>query len=463
MRTNKKVIGTSIPLFSLKSEKTTQLKNGNIEDGILFIDWLAKTKQKIWQMLPINETQLIPGLKKHVNSPYKGYGIGIDPKYLSNPNRKPDQNTLNIFIKENEYWLTDYSLFCALRDEFGTDNWTKWSKDIKDRDKASIEKWKSILKKEMEKYTLLQWKLYTEFEKLKLKTKEKGIKLAGDLQFYLPLNSPLVWKYQKLFAINSDGSLRTVSGIPHKENAMYGRQVWGHPLYKWNYKDFNKQINDLFILRIRNLANLFDMIRIDHANGFFSFGVININNPRHDYSASGPGISTFKYLVKKAMSLGLLVYAEDAGYDLEYLRTAMHELSVPGIRVLRCAYDNEHNLFSQEHADIHNYPANCVAYTSTHDTETLSAYIQNLNTDQRLKLAEMLKIGYSPDYNKMVTNLISAVLNSKANYIIIPLQDWLSTTERINTPGTEKNHHDPNWNYRMTPRIEDLPLININI
>ncbi len=451
-----KTIGTSIPLFSLKSEKTKKLRNGTINDGIMFINWLAKTNQNAWQMLPIHETHLDKDSSNHVNSPYKGYGIGIDPRFLSEHNN-PKKNELNEFVKDNSYWLSDYSLFCSLRDRFNTDDWTKWDIDIKKYTYDGVNKWQSILKDEIEKYIILQFNLHLEYKKMRENANNQKIKLVGDMQFYLPFNSPFVWKYQKLFAINPDGSLLKVSGIPYKKNAMYGRQIWGHPLYKWNNKEFNKQINSLFAVRLRYLSNLFDMVRIDHANGFFNFGVIDLKNPDKDYMSPGPGISAFKSLVREAQSLGLSVYAEDAGYDLDCLRKAMRDLGIPGVRVLRCAYDNEHNQFLEEHADICNYPADCMAYTSTHDTETLLGNIQNLTIDQKLKLSKRLNIEYSEDNYKMVANLRNAAINSKARYVIIPLQDWFSTTERINIPGTESPNNDSNWGYRMAETIENLP------
>jgi 4-alpha-glucanotransferase len=128
--TSHKKIGTLLPLSSIRTEENKNQPNGTIDDGLIFLDWLTKTGQSAWQMLPLHETHLERDSSiKHVLSPYKGYGIGLDPKYASAIRQQPATSDLEHFLSIHNAWLPDYALFCALRDHFGTDKWVHWEKN----------------------------------------------------------------------------------------------------------------------------------------------------------------------------------------------------------------------------------------------------------------------------------------------------------------------------------------------
>lgn len=459
----KKIIGTSIPLFSLKSSKSINKPNGTIKDGLLFLDWLKKTKQSAWQMLPIHETHLVSGsTKDHVSSPYKGYGIGIDPKYLMQNGEEPKEDDLQKFILENSYWLDNYAVFCAIRDKYGTDDWTKWERGLKLHDEETLKNWVSKHVKLIKNHQLTQYKLMQSYQQLRAKAKINQILLIGDLSFYLPLRSPLVWALQDAFAIPQDGDLNSVSGfLPLKNSSMYGRQVWGHPLYKWEKINKREKIYALFTIRLRFLAQLYNTVRIDHANGFFHYGVISVHNPRMDRMKNGPGFTVFKTLTDIARSYSLKIFAEDAAATstLRELRNAMSQLNIAGFRILRYAYDEKQKIIINEYADISSYPARSVAYTTTHDSETLMGYLSQLKTAEKKLLAQKTGVPFAADLKIFATNLRQAVINSPSTLVIIPLQDWLLSYDRINIPGTEIEKNDKNWKYRMPVYIEHLPLI----
>jgi 4-alpha-glucanotransferase len=123
MSLKKKRIGTVLPMTSLVSKNA---QAGTFAAGEEFIDWLAKSKQNAWQILPLHQTQLEKGSKtKHIPSPYKGYGVGLNPRFLSSGASQPSTEQLTKFIKNNNYWLENYALFCALRDQFETDDWSQ--------------------------------------------------------------------------------------------------------------------------------------------------------------------------------------------------------------------------------------------------------------------------------------------------------------------------------------------------
>lgn len=459
---NKKIIGTFVPLSALYTNKTKNRLNGCIDDAQFFLDWLQKTNQQAWQLLPIHETHLIPGIKEHVRSPYQSYGIGIDPKYLTDKKiTKPNDKDLSEFIEQNDYWLPDYTLFCALRDHFNTDNWTDWEEAIRKRQPENIYYWKNKLTKEIEKYLLIQYKIHQEYKSLKITASEKGIQLIGDLSFYLPLSSPLVWMFQKAFIINGDGSLPRVSGYPNLHKSMYGRQIWGHPLYNWSDKSVYEIILNLFTARIKYLAQVFDKIRLDHASGIFHYGSINLQDENDDQMLKGPGHQIFNYLIKVCNENHLKVFAEDCAVELEELRKAMQLLNVPGIRIYRYSYNKRSDRLERDYYQISDYPVNSIAYTTTHDTETLTGFLEMLNQDQKKLLAEKTDVRYDNDDQKFAKNIRRRVINSPSKTVIIPIQDWLLTKERINIPGTENKINDHNWQYKLSVPVEELPQVKI--
>lgn len=443
-----KVIGTLIPMFSL----------GTFTTGLVFLDWLKKTRQSAWQMLPLHQTQLEPGSStKHIPSPYKGYGIGLDPRYLPEPyaNLCPTESEINDFVADNYEWLHDYAFFCALRDYFQTDDWRKWDRKVRNRDSKTLAIWRDKLSEKINKHIQQQWQLHKSYRQLKQKAKQLGIILIGDLSFYLSLQSPLVWAHQDIFIIEKDGNIRYTSGIPNGPAAHFGRQVWGHPLYNW---ENNRKVVAFWKMRLRHQAMLFNDIRFDHAKAFFNYGVIDIKNEQNDRYKKGPGSNVFEELIAFSRKNGLSIFAEDSGDSIKELKIVLKKLRVRGIKIFRFGLMEEKNKFYREYAKISQYPKNTVAYTTTHDTETLLGYLHILSKEQKQFLAKISNITYDPDDKTFAKRLRDAIIASPAQTVIIPIQDWLLTTDRINIPGTELPVDDPNWQFKLHIPIKNLPI-----
>lgn len=458
-----KIIGTLVPVSALYSLKNSSEPIGNFEDGLLFLDWLKNTRQTAWQMLPLHETQLQPNsLHKHVPSPYKSYGIGLDPKYLpkKHSNILPTIDEKKYFILKNHDWINDYALFCALRDYFQTDNWTKWNADLKHRDKKSLAAWKEKLVKQVDHYVTLQWQLEQSYLKMKDKAASLGIMIIGDLSYYVSFNSPLVWAHQNLFQIPKDGDLQYVSGIPNGPSSHFGRQVWGHPLYDWRGEEQERSVINFWKMRLNFQARLFDLIRLDHAKALFTYGVINLHNEKDDTQQEGPGIHVLEELIKYSRAISLSIFAEDSGDKVAELRKSLKHMQIPGIKIFRFAFNEKRKKINKEYSDVSKYQPNTVAYTTTHDTETLLDYLQKLTLKQKLTLALSSGVIYHADDKIFAKLLRGAVLSSPANIVMIPIQDWLLTTDRINVPGTERTINDKNWQFRLTIPIEQLPRVN---
>ena len=132
----------------------------------------------------------------------------------------------------------------------------------------------------------------------------------------------------------------------------------------------------------------------------------------------------------------------------------LKEMEIAGIRIFRFAIKGDE--INEHYADVNSYPENCVAYTTTHDTETLLSYIQSLTHEQKQKLADYTEVSYESDKD-LTKKLRNAVVHSSAKTVIIPMQDWLLTTDRINIPGTEKEINDLNWQFKLGCPVEELP------
>ncbi len=452
-----KIIGTFAPVFSLRSSVQEKDDYGTFESGIIFLDWLHQTRQHAWQMLPLNETQIEKGSKtKHVPSPYKGYGIGLDPKFLSAAYKKtnPSPYQLDEFIAKHDFWIKDYALFCALRDAFGTDDWREWETDIKMCNENAIKEWEEKLQKEIAFYITQQWQLHESYQQLHQKANELDVLLIGDVPFYLSLNSPLVWRHKSFFEINDRGEMTHVSGAVTKKFSHFGRQVWGHPLY--TYKDIQATIT-FWKKRIEYTSFLFDIIRFDYAAGFFEYAAKDPRDPKNDEERTGPGESFFGSLIDYAHEKEIRVFAEDSGKHVQQLREYMASRTIPGIRIFRYAYDELRDCINPYYANISEYPARSIIYSTTHDTETIVSYLHLLDAKQRNALCHYMQISDKHSINDMAERLRSKVIHSSANTIIIPIQDWLLSENRINVPGTEKEIDDKNWQYMIETPIEDLP------
>ena len=456
----KKTIGTAVLLSALWSDKNKE-KHGNLDTALLFLDWLHTTGQTAWQLLPLHETQLVTGKKKdHVPSPYKGYGVGLDPSYLSSSlkRKKPSKQEILSFAEKQKEWLPNYTLFCALRDHFGTDDWTQWSANIRRRDTKAVVAWGNKLKKQIRAHTLEQWQLHYGFQKLRNKALKYNIQLIGDLSFYIPLQSPLVWQFQNFFQLNKNREMKRASGLPNGPEAHFGRQVWGHPLYNWKNTSYHDDILDLWKLRLDYISQLFDVVRLDHAKGFFNYGSMHTTDPKLDTVEKGPGVKVLKKIITySSRDIGLELFAEDSGDKLKNLRDTLLLFNIPGIRILRFAYNEKRKKLTKRYANISDYPQNTFAQTTTHDTETLLGYLNLLTTDEKKLLSKHGKIQFDADDIILAMRLRDALIHSPAQTVIIPVQDWLLTTDRINIPGTEKMVGDTNWQYRVSVSIENLP------
>ena len=346
------------------------------------------------------------------------------------------------FCDENK-WLDEYALFMALKDYFGGVSWDKWEKNLRLRKDFTLNEYRSKLSDEINFYKFLQYMFFAQWNKLKKYANEKGIKIIGDIPIYVAADSADVWAEPELFQLDKDGKPKAVAGCPPDGFAADG-QLWGNPLYDW---DYHKETGfEWWISRLSHCFKLYDVVRIDHFRGFDEYYSIPYGdkNAKNGYWEKGPGMELFT-AVEKALGKREVI-AEDLGFMTDSVRQLVKDSGFPNMKVLEFAFDSRDTGSRNDYLP-HNYNENCVAYTGTHDNQTIASWFDTITEDEREMAREYLSDGFTPT-EKLNKAFISLIMRSKARLCIIPMQDWLGLDDksRINVPSTVGK----NWRWRLT-------------
>lgn len=346
------------------------------------------------------------------------------------------------FCDENK-WLDEYALFMALKDYFGGVSWEKWEKNLRLRKDFTLNEYRSKLSDEINFYKFLQYMFFAQWNKLKKYANEKGIKIIGDIPIYVAADSADVWAEPELFQLDKDGKPKAVAGCPPDGFAADG-QLWGNPLYDW---DYHKETGfEWWISRLSHCFKLYDVVRIDHFRGFDEYYSIPYGdeNAKNGHWEKGPGMELFT-AVEEALGKREVI-AEDLGFMTDSVRQLVKDSGFPNMKVLEFAFDSRDTGSRNDYLP-HNYNENCVAYTGTHDNQTIASWFDTITEDEREMAREYLCDDFTPT-EKLNKAFISLIMRSKARLCIIPMQDWLGLDDksRINVPSTVGK----NWRWRLT-------------
>lgn len=454
-----------------------------------FADWLKEAGQSYWQILPLGPTS-------YGDSPYQSFSTyagnpyfisledlieegvltekecekleteskegTIDYKKLyedrypilrkayerSNISENPDYQQ---FLAENEWWLSDYALFMAVKDRFDGVEWTKWAEDIRLRWGNAMDYYRRELYFDIEFQQYLQYQFYLQWNQLKTYANERGIQLVGDIPIYVSMDSADAWAHPELFQLDADNLPLAVAGCPPDGFSADG-QLWGNPLYRWDYH--RETGYQWWISRLAHCFRLYDVVRIDHFRGFDEYYSIPYGETSavNGHWEKGPGIDLFR---KVEQALGWKqVIAEDLGYVTDSVRRLVQESGFPGMKVLEFAFDSRDSGCANDYLP-HNYTENSVAYTGTHDNETLAGWWKSITPEEQKMVREYLCDQYTPQ-SKLGKSLISLILRSRSVLCVIPMQDYmgLDNRSRINKPSTVGT----NWKWRLAKSdlTEDL-------
>lgn len=453
------------------------------EEAFKFVDFLKNAGQKYWQVLPLGPTG-------YGDSPYQcfsafagnPYFIGLDllvkngllrledvenidlgqerecvDYYKIFKNKmailrkayKNNKENLEEFKLENKNWIEDYGLFMALKNKFDLKAWYTWDKDIRFREKEAMDKYKKELEDEIGYWIFLQYIFHKQWRFLKEYANSNGIKIIGDIPIYVAGDSCDVWADHKMFLLDEERVPLRVAGCPPDYFSETG-QLWGNPLYDWEYLDKNNYI--WWINRIKTSLELYDLVRIDHFRGFEAFWSI----PYGDETAingewvKGPGIKFFNKIKEKLGEVNII--AEDLGLLTQEVIDFLKETGFPGMKVLQFAFSRD---YESQYAP-HNHIKNCVVYTGTHDNDTFLGWFQDEKNKGDVEYAkEYLKLSDEEGYN---WGFIRGVWSSVAALAIAPMQDFLGLDNnyRMNKPSIAENNW--RWRAREEQLNEDLEI-----
>ncbi len=463
--------GILMPIFSLPSK-------GGIgtlgKEAYRFVDFLEKSGQSWWQILPLNPTNYGDSPYQSFSS-YAGNPYFIDPELLveeklitvdelSSFNFGSDDSTIDYgmlyenrikmlkiafsrfvadkeyktFCKESAFWLEEYALFMALKNAHNDIAWENWAEELRLRDPKTIDKVKADYAETMELYRFIQYMFSKQWFALKEYANGKGIGIIGDIPIYVAYDSADVWSEPQQFQLDKDLKPKMVAGCPPDAFSEDG-QLWGNPLYDWSY--MKKDRFGWWKRRMGYALKLYDMVRIDHFRGFESYWSVPYGdkNAKGGRWVKGPNIALFNEL-KKEFGADVPIIAEDLGFLTPEVLTMLKKSGFPGMKVLQFAFTAD---VDSEYLP-HNYTNNCVVYTGTHDNDTILGWAESASSEDLNMAHRYLHVDDSEGINWA---MMRAALMSVGDICILTMQDiiGLGSEARINTPSTLGG----NWLWRI--------------
>ena len=447
-----------------------------------FVDFLSRAGQTYWQILPIGPTG-------YGDSPYQSCSAFaanpyfIDPAQLveqglltvqetqrpwgDDPQRvdygalyqhrhamleqavqriSPQNQELAAYVQANAHWLEDYALFMALKEENGQQSWQTWPQPVRMRQPQALEQARQRLAHRVHYWQCVQYLFACQWQKLHAYAAAQGISIIGDIPIYVSPDSSDLWAHPELFQTDGEGNLTHVAGCPPDAYAADG-QLWGNPLYKWEYHKATGYA--WWVQRLRSALAVYDVVRIDHFRGFESYYSIPAGQTTAQNGSwqPGPGMDLMGVLHKELPQARII--AEDLGYLTPQVIQLLQDSGYPGMKVLQFAFDQ------REAGDYlpHNYQAHSVVYTGTHDNTTTAAWEQEASPEDVRQAREYT---HCWPQEPLVDAFIRTAFASVSNTAIVPMQDWLGlgSQARMNVPSRAQG----NWQWRMLPGKADEAL-----
>jgi len=399
--------------------------------GRAFIDWLAAAGFTVWQILPVGPVgaDLSP---YWVRSDFAGNPMFLDPAELPDPEAPLGAE----FHAVAGPWLDDYALFEALTSTRGGTPFWQWPQPLRDRDPGALAQARQELGAEVDRIEREQYAFYVQWKRLREHARARGVRLFGDLPFYVGPSSVETWAHRELFHLTPTGEPAAVGGVPPDYFSELG-QLWGNPVYDWQVL----QRTDFawWVSRVRAQLARLDLLRVDHFRALAAHWAVPAGAPdaRSGAWLSTPGEHLLQRLREEFSDLPLV--AEDLGVITDDVLALKNGFGLPGMRVLQFGFDGEPG---NVHVPYRHVP-DCVVYTGTHDNDTTLGWYSSLDHDTRQRVDFYLRL--TP--GAMPEALIRAALSSVGQLAVIPAQDLLGlpAEARMNTPGTSSG----NWTWRL--------------
>lgn len=446
-----------------------------------FVDFLAISGQRYWQILPLSPTSVM-----HGNSPYSSCSAFAGNPALISPEEmlyagllehqdldvlpamplgptdykqaealrelllrkafarikaKPKvQADFLAFCARQAYWLEDYALFIALKDHFEGRPWIQWPEQIRHREPGALAEYAARLCPEVYLACFRQFVFFSQWQALRDYCRNRDIALIGDIPIYVNEDSVDVWTNPEIFKLDEHLRPRVLAGVPPDYFSSTG-QLWGNPVYDW--KRMQEDGFAWWVGRIRHNTELFDLVRLDHFRGFMACWEVPAGEKTavNGHWVDVPGRAFMNVLSRKFSPLPLI--AEDLGTITDDVREVMREFALPGMKILLFTFGPD--LPVNPYAP-HNHVQNCVVYTGTHDNNTVRGwFVEEADPETRSRLNAYLDARCDPE--NVACKLVRLAMQSVAALTIFPMQDLLGldARSRMNIPGMANGH----WTWRL--------------
>jgi len=388
-------------------------------EAFKWIDYLASTGCSIWQVLPLGPTG-------YGDSPYQCFSAFAGNPFLVSPDLLLTEDLLHLddiveanqlpidkvdfgavipyklgildraygrfeklaskkirkafktFKSTQTHWLNDFTLFMAIKEQYGGGPWVDWPQKFRQREPNTLADFRK------EHAVAIDRHAFRQFETLREYAHDQGITIVGDIPIFVAHDSADVWAHPDLVFMNEDGTPSVVAGVPPDYFSATG-QLWGNPLYRW---DVHAQDGYAWWLeRFKAVLSMVDIVRLDHFRGFIGYWEIpgDAETAIDGRWVPGPGVDFMRKIeaglqaYTTPLTTGLPIIAEDLGViteDVEDLRTSF---DLPGMKIMVFAFDDDaSNIFLP-----HNYTSDYVVYTGTHDNDTALGWYQRVEDEER--------------------------------------------------------------------------------
>lgn len=441
----------------------TALPGGHLGSAPRFIEFLAAAGIRVWQTLPL-------GPVNESLSPYQPLSLragntalldralliktGLLAKDvdIAQPLHRLCGQALARFaghapgLLQDDYaafrareadWLEDHALFLVLARRFPDRDWTRWPRELREREPRAMDAAKRDHADELELECFMQWLFRRQWNALREQANRAGIIIFGDLPIYPSLHSADVWLSPELFQLDVDRRPINVSGTPPDAFSATG-QVWGTPLYAWEAHE--AQGFQWWLKRLAATRDSFDVTRIDHFRGLAACWAIpaTAETAAEGRWQKAPGKRLLQVLADELPELEIVV--EDLGHITPDVRALRDAFGLPGMAVLQFGFDGRAD--NPHHPDA--VSRHCVYYTDTHDNETITGWWKHLDVPTRKRVAAVTGPVNEGDPS---WPLLRPVFASRARLAVAQMQDFLSlgNEARFNLPGTSEG----NWRWRL--------------
>jgi 4-alpha-glucanotransferase len=394
------------------------------------------------------------------------------------------------FITENLDWILEYALFRVLMEENGDHaNWERWPAEHQSPENARAwlgalpEKRRAEFLRRQSFFMYVQWLAFGQWQALKARAEARNAQLMGDMPIGIARGSADVWANRALFDLDWSAGAPPEKFFKADPFTEKWGQNWGAPLYQWD--ELRRRDFDWWRARLALARRIFHLCRLDHVMGLFriyafpwppernaqflplsqsqaaaktggrlpGFRPFPDDTPEHIAANQKRGGEILKVLLDS--SGGMTVVAEDLGVVPGYVRTALHQLGVPGFRVP--------SLFREPDGSFSNpagYAELSVAQPSTHDHAPLAAaWAEHWNSidncenaaDHLLELRRVMDFaGLREEPPRDCTArlheaVLRATLQANSWLAVVMLTDVFAQTARCNTPGAVSSE---NWSAR---------------